>query len=423
MLRSLPSTHFIAVLFIALIAYPYRLAQAGVMQLSTSEAVTYALAHNQDLAAARLKIDEARGQLLGSGRLANPELEVELRRSVRTSESSVQAHFMQRFPLTARLSLEKAVSKAQLAAAEAEVRDFERRLAADVRVLAIKVLAQNEKLWIIARRLANSLERAQFLAKRGETGEASSLELYQAELDRQQIKVESRRLSSESAALSNEMTFLVLANLRDVLFLSGSLQSPTELPPEDMSALSGFERPDLTAARHLAESAQKATDLAKARKWEDIGVGLIASRERTEDAPKGLSEDYAFGLRVSVPLPLWNRNEGGVAQARATALRAGTEAEALANSIQKEVGNTRVEMSNLAGLIEEMDTQLLPKANSLERALSESYSAGHSSFLDTLTARSRRLDLEDLRIDALRDYHLARNRYHAALGFPAETKK
>ena len=78
-----------------------------------------ALKANPDLAAARWGIEEARGRLWQSGRPANPELEAELKPSVKGGEGTFSLGFVQKFPLTQRLVLERAVSQAQMAAAEA----------------------------------------------------------------------------------------------------------------------------------------------------------------------------------------------------------------------------------------------------------------------------------------------------------------
>ncbi|HZJ15742.1 MAG TPA: TolC family protein, partial [Chthoniobacteraceae bacterium] len=102
-------------------------ADAAEFRFSEENAVDRALAHNPGLVAARLRIDEAQGRLRQSGRLSNPELEVELSRNVRSPEGAWSVGFKQQFPLTARLRLEKAISSAELAAAVAEVRNEERK--------------------------------------------------------------------------------------------------------------------------------------------------------------------------------------------------------------------------------------------------------------------------------------------------------
>ncbi|HEX8309981.1 MAG TPA: hypothetical protein VF614_01610, partial [Chthoniobacteraceae bacterium] len=95
---------------------------ANGVQLTVDNVAEYARQKSPQLSAARYRIEEARGRLEGAGRLTNPELEVEFAQDTRMPERVFAVAFMQRFPLTARLRLEKAVSAAQVAAAAAEVR-------------------------------------------------------------------------------------------------------------------------------------------------------------------------------------------------------------------------------------------------------------------------------------------------------------
>jgi len=82
--------------------------RAAAAAFTSESAVRHALANNVDLAAARLTVEEARGRLAKAGRLADPELESELKPDVRGREGVLGFGLTQRFPLTARLRLEKA---------------------------------------------------------------------------------------------------------------------------------------------------------------------------------------------------------------------------------------------------------------------------------------------------------------------------
>ena len=119
-------------------------AAAQEVRLTLETAPAYALRNNPTLAAARLRIEEARGRLKQAGRLSNPEFDVEFDRNTRIPEGSLGLTLSQKFPVTARLRLEKAVSRAELAAAEAEVRNAERKLAAEVQTVVVKLLALAE---------------------------------------------------------------------------------------------------------------------------------------------------------------------------------------------------------------------------------------------------------------------------------------
>ena len=141
-------------------------ATAGAVTLPLESGPAYALAHNPQFAAARLRIDEARARWRQAGRLANPELETGYRQNVRTSENAFDLALKQKFPLTARLRLEKAVSAAELAAAEAELRDAARLLTAEVRTAAVRLIALRARHALTERQLINSRELGDLMLQR-----------------------------------------------------------------------------------------------------------------------------------------------------------------------------------------------------------------------------------------------------------------
>ena len=79
-------------------------------------------------------------------------------------------------------------------------------------------------------------------------------------------------------------------------------------------------------------------------------------------------------------------------------------------------------MRAYARLIGELDDQVLPAATRIEEQLRNSYSTGLTPLTDVLRARTRRLELQRQRLDALREYQLARIRHAAATATaPAST--
>lgn len=380
------------------------------ISLSVDGAADYALKHNPTLAAARLRIEEARGRLEQSGRLANPELEFDFERNTRGREGATGVALVQRFPLTARLRHEKAVSRAGLAAAEAEVRDGERKLAAEVRTAAVKLLALKGQRGLREKQLTNSRELSSFLVKRVETGEASAVDASQVELESRQIEIETLQLTTEEVTLVGEMRPLLgLAGDQDVK-ISGDLSSPSGTPTKG----SVTNRPDIKAAEARANAATAAVQQQRASRWEDIGFGATYTYERVKDEPDPLETDHILGFKVSIPLPIWNNNAGRIHEAEAAAVRATKEVNATKLTANAEAIAARDEMAVQAKLVSELDSAVLPKASQIEEQLRGTYSAGQTALTEVLRARTRRLELERLRIDALRDYHLARVRHLSA---------
>ena len=383
------------------------------IHLSPESAPGYALKHNPALAAARLRIDEARARLKQAGRLANPEIEAGLSRNLHSPEGAVGVAFSQQFPLTARLRLEKAVAQSQLAAAEAEVRDAERRLGAETGAAMVKLLALGGQRALRERQLANSRELSDFMRQRTAAGEASAVDAASVELETQMLRSDLLQLSAERATLLGELRGLAGVRAGDAIAIQGELAAPAPLPPR---AGDPARRPDFLAARHSAEAAEQGAVLARAQRWEDIRIGLSVSRERSEDAPDGFQRDTFAGLKFSLPLPLWDSKTGRIEEAAAAAKRAAFETDALAFQIRAETATARDTMGALAKLVGELDITLLPKAAQIEKQLRESYASGLTPLTEILRARDRRLSLERQRLDALRDYHLARVRHAAATG-------
>ncbi|MEQ1852791.1 MAG: TolC family protein, partial [Chthoniobacteraceae bacterium] len=252
--------------------------------------------HNPQLAAARLRIDEAHGRLDNAGRLTNPSLDFDFAQNVRMPERGFRLEFMQRFPLTGRLPLEKAVSRAQLAAAEAEVRDVERNLVADARALAVRLLALRHQRALRVKQIANSRELAEFMTKRVATGEAALVDASQVQLERGQLDTALLLLDSERAALLGELRPLLGMRTSDPVGITGELPMPSSLPP---AAVNPERRGDFQSAQRNTDAARESAALERANKWADIGIGLTAQHTRAEDAPDGFQRDTMLGLKFS----------------------------------------------------------------------------------------------------------------------------
>lgn len=395
-------------IFFALLAA----AAAGEIRFTIDSAPAYALQQNRSLAAARLSIEEARGRLQQSGRLTNPEVGLDFTRNTLGREGSAGIAFTQRFPLTGRLRHEKAVTRAQLAAAESEVRDAERKLAAEVRAVAVRLLAFGGQRELRARQLKNSRELSGFLLKRVETGEASAVDASQVELESRQIEVENLLLAADETVLLGELRPLLGVAGNDRIVITGELPAPTAIP----AITEVVSRPDILAAQSRVEAARSVVLEQRARRWDDIGLGAFYSRDRTLDEPEGIETEQIIGFRFSVTLPIWNNNSGRIREAQAAAIRTEKELDATQLIANSEVSAAVYAMRAYATLIGELDGKVLPQATQIVDQLRTSYSTGLTPLTDVLRARTRLLELQRSRLDALRDYQLARIRHSAATG-------
>lgn len=369
-------------------------------------------AQNPDLAAARLRIAEALGRMKQAGRLHNPQLETSFQHNSNFREGAIEIGISQKFPVTDRLRREKSISLTELEAAELEVRQVEQKLVADANRALIEVLAIRQRKDLLNRQSTLTAQLADSIKAAAEKGEGSLLDAGQARVEAMQASTESRTLDAKEAAALGELKPLLGIRQHEGLVVSGTL-APPHLPGSDADP---SRRADFQLSKIETDIAAQSIGLEKSKRREDFEGGAFFSAERTEDAPEGYENEAIVGLRLKIPLPFWNRNRGNIEAAEATHRRKQLETTALAETIRHEAGGARSEMAEWAKLIDEIDTNLLPLANKQAADTETAWRIGQADFQTVLKSRAQRLQLEATRLDALRDFHLARARHQAALG-------
>ena len=367
---------------------------------------------NPDLAAARMLIKEASGRLAQSGRLSNPELQSSIEHNSRLREGRIEIGISQKFPITNRLQLEKDVSLSELEAAKAEVRETERKLIGRSRELVVNLQASRERRKLLSELIGVSTEFAEFLNKAAEKGEGSTLDAGQAKLETAILSVEIPQLQAREAALMGELKPLLGMRISDPMYVGGDLGDPT-LPTKDLKPAM---RLDLKAATLTSQAASQQVELEKARRYADVEGGLFFAGEGAEDAPGGYEDEAIIGFQFKIALPLWDKNEGAIQEAKARKKRKDLEVDALRRNINLAAQSTRDEMTKWKRLIEEIDETLLPLAEQQSKFAEEAYRNGQGEIQSVLRTREKRLQLAASKLDALKEFHLARVRHKTALG-------
>ncbi|MGB1937641.1 MAG: TolC family protein, partial [Akkermansiaceae bacterium] len=160
---------------------------------------------NPDLAAARKRIDEAAGRLSQSGRMSNPVLGLETSQDPDFLEYSYSVSIAQKFPVTNRLALAKTFSEKSLRAAEAEVRDIERRLCSSAKELVIRILAIEKQRELLSQQKSLADDFASHLDESAQKGEGSVLDAGQAKIKAAQLANELHQLEARAATLHGEL--------------------------------------------------------------------------------------------------------------------------------------------------------------------------------------------------------------------------
>lgn len=360
-------------------------------------AAAYALRHNKDLVAARHVIAEAEGRLVQAGLWKNPEFEFRTEFDARTKDGKrlYEGGLMQRFPWSGRLTQARAVARVDVAMAVEELRDKERMLAGNVLGKARALLAVDRKLGINAdnRSLLDRIFKQ--TSALTATGKATAAEARVIELEQTTLDLSREALGVERRAKLAELNGLLGREPDDGMNMGGAFpEAPDAAALRAAAAQAVSRRPDRQLAALQIDKSQAEQRLAKAERWEDIGIGAGMTRERKE----GMYETMV-GVVVAVPLPLWNRNQGRIAETQAAKERAAANVAALDLTIATEVREAQARVTGLASVLTRTRGPALDLARQTTKLIEETYATGSASFLTVFESRRQRLAIEEAAID------------------------
>ncbi len=370
-------------------------------------------AQNPDLKAARLTVAEAVGRMRQSGQLENPHLEVAMDHNLGLSEGVFELGISQKFPVTDRLKLERNLGSTAVQAAQTEIREITNRLVGEAKAALVRVIAVRQRKELLSKQAGLANELADFIAETAKRGEASGLEAGQAKLEAARFLTQSRQLAAVEQQAIGRLKPLLGMSPGEILHVSGSLPS---LRVPDGAA--DVDRPALEIARLAVIAAEQETAIERTKRYGDLEAGMFAGVERSIDEPVGAEVEGIVGLRVKIPLPFWDKNEGNIEAAEAKAKRRRLEVTALNQGILLEAEAARAEMLEWAELAQEIEQTLLPQAAEQTDLAEQAWRNGQGDLLSVLRFREQRLELAAARLEALENFQLARVRYQTALGNP-----
>jgi len=366
---------------------------ASAQTLTLESALQSAFAGNPDLAAAQWEIDIAQGGRQQAGLIPNPVASwdaEDTRRSTRTTTVKLSQTLELGGKRGARIEV---ASRAQEAAAQ-ELEQRRNLLRAEVIDGFYGALWAQERLELAQRSMALA-ERGLVIANgRVTAGKASPVETTRAQVEVSQIRLERSR-----AEIGVSDAYRRLAAITG-------------------SATIGFERveagavntPALPSATQLLARLESTAELRLAQlqiQQRDAGLGLEKA-QRIPDLDISIGSQYDASVRervnlvgVSMPIPLFNRNQGNVLAASRRADQARDLRNATELRLRTETRQALDLWATANSEVRAFNQVILPAAQSAVDSATRGFEMGKFNFLDVL--------------DAQRTLIAARTQYLAAL--------
>ncbi len=274
---------------------------------------------NPALRAAQAAVPAAEGELRDARAPLwnNPQISMERRRKEVPQVSNPteinrewSVGLAQTFEVAGQQGDRRTAAEQALAATRQAIAETRRQVRAEVESRFVRVLSLQSRIQTEEATLNLIEDAAKAVGKRVAAGEDSRL-------DGNLARVEAERARNQVALLREQ---LVEARAE----LGALLQLPPSELPEAQGALdpaavpysledllnAAAGRPVLRALEHREQAAKSRLELERAARYPDVTVGLGAGREGPNDV-----REKIVGLSVSLPLPLFRQNAGGIGRA------------------------------------------------------------------------------------------------------------
>ena len=383
--------------------------------ITLRDAIALALINNPKLKAFSLDIRAAEARKLQAGLLPNPEIKVEVeefggtggRAGFDSSETSIQIGQLieladKRSKRTHLATLEKDLAKL----------DFESKrldVMSEVARAFIGVLAAQEQL-SLSKELIDLSEKAySTVAERIRAGEDSPVEETKAKIALSNTRIEFERAGKELVSARHQLAAAWDSPNPAFEKVSGGFYDLSPAPSlEELAGLIS-QNPDIARWPAEKERRRAALELEKAKAASDIklGGGIQYFDE---------GDDSAFILGLSIPMPLFDRNQGNIQEAMYMLAKTEEQRKAVQADLRAALAEASTKLSSSFSEITIIKNDVLPLARSAFDAAGQGYREGKFEYLMVLDSQRTFFEVRGRYIEALAGYHKARTDVERLIG-------
>jgi cobalt-zinc-cadmium efflux system outer membrane protein len=374
--------------------------------LTLRQALSLALMNNPELAAFSWEVRAQEARKLQAGLLPNPEFEFEMENFGGTGVFGGLDEAETTFGLGQLVELGgKRAKRKRLAALERDLAgwDYETRridVFAETTQAFVDVLAAQERVSLNGELVSLAEKMLNTVSARVRTGKVSPVDQTKAEvaLSTSRIALErsARELETARSALS-----ATWGNSSPVFErVVGELSVLSTIPSLEQVEGRISNNPDIARWMIEMESRRASVDVEKAGRIPDPTVtgGVRLLNE---------SDDTAFVVGLSIPLPVFDRNQGSLLEARYRLSKAEAERRAVITRVRALLAERYQALSATYVEATSLRDEVLPGAQRVFEAAGEAFRQGKLGYLEVLDAQRTFFEAKTGYVDALNRFHQA----------------
>ncbi|MFZ0864854.1 MAG: TolC family protein [Candidatus Sulfotelmatobacter sp.] len=393
--------------FLFLFAVPGR-AQTPVFEqktLTLEELQQMALQNNPTFAQSAANIKAAEGRRKQSGLYPNPTVGYQ-GEQIRGGafHGGEQGFFVQQdIVLGGKLGLNKAIFEQELKQAETEADEQRVRVITNVRISYIQALAAQQTLELrqnLSKLADDAVETSHQLAN---VGQADTPDVLESEVEAQQAELAVTMAEQNQRRVWKVLSAVVGNPRLPLTRLEGKLQDTPAIDSEELVEKIVNESPAVRIAELGVKRAEATLARAKRESIPDLQI-----RGGMQQNGELLPEGRAVGLQgfadVGLRIPIFNRNQGNIATAKADVERAKHEVERVKLVLRERAASVVQNYSFSQTAVDRYKSQMIPRAQKAYEMYAKKYKQMAAAYPQVLIAQRTLMQLEVSYITALETF-------------------
>ena len=401
----------------ALLVSPWLTSGAHAQTLALGTALQRALSASPRLTAAERDVGIATGQRIQAGALINPEMSYEqdnsfgsgIYRGTKSAETTLQ--ISQLFELFGKRDARIAAGQAVVETVTIQRKAVRLEILSETAITFLSVLGLQRRIQILDEQVAAIDRITPLLQRRVEAGASSPAETGRAEVASALVKADRERARAALSSARRELAVLMGDTAPKFATVSGRLDV-TGRPPSFQAVVAAIDaNPQLV--RWTAVYAQRNAELLLARLKPYPDLRLAAGWRHFNE-----TNDDAVRLTLSVPIPVFDQNQGNILSAQESLAKTQAEREANRNVLIVLAGRA---YDTLQGSLRELAVlreTALPKSREAADAIAQGYGQGRFSLLEVLDAQASVVQARLREQEAQQNFHVAVATIEGLVGNP-----
>ncbi len=351
--------------------------------LTIDQLEALALQHNPTLEQARAETWKTHGRYVQAGLYPNPEIGYVASEVGNDGYGGQQGTYIQQeFVFGGKLGLSQNVASAEREAADHALLLQELRVRNNVRLEYYSILVANRNL-DLAKQLYSVAGNAAKLAKiRSEQGEASKLDELQARGEQQRAAVAVAQAGNAVDGAWRRLQAVIASPLLTQQPLAGNIEEHQlpEVTFDELLARMQSTSPQIRLAEARINRAQAAVERAEVEPIPNLTIQNTIQYDAS-------TKFTVVGIQATLPVPVFDRNQGNITEAENEWIRASREVDRLRLGQQRALATRWQQFANARIQVEQYRSEVLPTVSETLKLTRAAYEAGEADYLRLLTAQ------------------------------------